>query len=88
MKYTDSCEIYIEESISIGGFSYLYIFGRHINGGFICLPGWNIACEASALQDNESFNLERLITAGLPKNVASAIAEHINKYIKKEFPNG
>ena len=87
MIFTQSCKIYIEESISIGGFSYLYIFGRHINGGFICLPGWGITCEASALPNNESYNRDRLTVAGLPENVSSVIAVHIGKVVKKEYQN-
>lgn len=81
MNYKESCKVYIEESLSIGGFSYLYIFGKHINGGFICLPSWNIACEASALPYNEEYNRNRLISAGLPNNVASEIARKISKYV-------
>jgi len=87
MKYTDTCKIHIEESISISGFNYLYIFGKHINGGFICLPGWNIACEASALPYSEDYNKDRLAKAGLPEKVASAIANRIGEYIDKEYSN-
>ena len=80
--YSKNCEIYFEHSLDISGFSYLVIFGHHINGGFIALPGWNITCEASAFADNNGYNAQRLATAGLPENVAEFIAEDIDTWIK------
>ena len=80
--YTKNCEIFFEQSLDINGFSYLVIFGHHINGGFIAIPGWNIACEASGFSGNENYNIQKLADAGLPVNVAEVIAEKIDEWLK------
>lgn len=33
------CGVFFEEEVNIKGRLYEFIFGYHINGGFICLPG-------------------------------------------------
>lgn len=34
-----------EISIAYEGRSFLTIYGRHINGWFLCIPDWNISCK-------------------------------------------
>ena len=36
-----------EANISIGGCTYLIIYGEHINGAFCCIPNWGWGCEMS-----------------------------------------
>lgn len=40
-KATALCEF----SVTIGGFSYLVIFGKHINGYYCCVPNFGWGCE-------------------------------------------
>lgn len=76
--FTGSMEVLFEHDIAFDGFSYLVIFGKHINGGFIAIPNWNICCEASALPDNAAYNTEKLVRAGMKKKTARAIADYIS----------
>ncbi len=76
--FTANVKIFFEHSLEINGCTYLVIFGRHINGGFIAIPNWNICCEASRYEDDTNHNYIHLVEAGLEKNVAKAIAKYIN----------
>ena len=78
--YTDSCHIYFERTINVSGYSYLVIFGTHINGGFICIPNWKISCEASNLPYSKDYNMQRLITAGISEHF---LEEEVNNESKK-----
>lgn len=69
-------QIYFEHSVEIEGYSYLIIFGHHINGGFIAIPNWNICCEASSDAD-VIYNSTKLHEAGLEINISKAIANYI-----------
>ena len=64
------------------GFSYLTIYGKHVNGYFCCLPSFSIGCEM-AEPDDIFYNKARLIEAGLSvdqaNNVARAICEIANQ---------
>lgn len=51
-----------EESISVGGFSFLCIFGEHINGGFLAIPNWNICCELGDANDF-AYNTNKIYIA-------------------------
>lgn len=42
-----------EKTISAGGYSFLCIFGTHINGGFLAIPNWNICVELSEANDKD-----------------------------------
>lgn len=69
-----------EISVAIDGFSYLVIFGRHINGGFCALPREGISCELSA-HDNFGdigYNATNIHSKIKNKVKAQAIAEAIH----------
>lgn len=66
----------LEISVDVGGNNYLVIYGNHINGGFCCIPNWNIACEMSDPSDT-FFNAEALMRCKMSKNLAKAIAAAI-----------
>lgn len=74
-EVTDTHEI----SVDFDGFSYLVIFGSHINGGFIAIINHGICCEASS-PDNISYNVERLIRAGMARKPAQEVATSIAAY--------
>ena len=76
--FTASVKVEFEHDIEVNGYSYLVIFGRHINGGFIAIPNWNVCTEASAFNGDVWENTERLVKQGLPQETARAIAEHID----------
>ncbi|MFQ9767925.1 MAG: DUF6618 family protein [Thomasclavelia ramosa] len=75
--FTLENQIYFEHSVEIDGYSYLIIFGHHINGGFIAIPNHKISCEASSDAD-VIYNTAKLHEAGLEKNISKAIANYIN----------
>lgn len=65
-----------EYSVAIGGWTYLVIYGRHINGYFCCIPNWKIGCEMS--DPNEvAYNCDKLIDCGMKQDVAKELAESI-----------
>jgi len=74
---TDTAKIIFEHDVQFNGYSYLVIFGRHINGGFINIPNWNIGTKASA-EGSVLYNAEQLIKAGLEEPAAWTIAQHIS----------
>lgn len=76
--WTPTVKICFEHSISVNGSEYLVIFGRHINGGFISIPNWNICCEASDILPTAGYNAERLVQAGMDEETAVAIANYVD----------
>lgn len=66
--------------VDYNGNYYSVIFGEYVNGGFCCIPNWNIACELAEFDDLQ-WNEESL--NGVLKNnkaakvIVSAIAEFI-----------
>lgn len=80
--FTDDVNVMFEHSVDIGDYSYLILFGRHINGGFICIPDRNIGVEAAYRPDAIGYNTDHLVQAGLHQDVARAIATYIDGYIK------
>lgn len=79
--FTANLKPYFEHSLTVNGYNYLVIFGKHINGGFIAIPNWNICTEASGYKGDISENTERLFNQGLNRETAHAIAEHIDSYL-------
>lgn len=78
--YSKHCGIYFEHSIDDENWSYLVIFGYHINGAFIAIPNWKICVEASDLEYNE--NKLALMEAGLDESKATTVSNYINNWIK------
>lgn len=67
-----------EVAFDANGYHFLVIYGRHENGGFCCIPNWNIGCEMSDTADI-FYNYEKLIDAGFDLDNAKAVAEMIKK---------
>jgi len=80
--YSDECGIYFEHEISCFGYSYLIIFGYHINGAYICVPHWNWGCEATDVICSVEFNKEQLMKAGARNDVAYEISKYIDKWLQ------
>lgn len=78
---TNQTEVFFQHDISVNGHSYIVIFGKYINGGFICIPNWSIGCEASAYTNSAPYNAEKMISAGLDPEVATTLAEYIDAWI-------
>lgn len=84
-EFTDKVKIIFEDSVSWNGYSFLVIYGKHVNGGFIAIPNWKICCEASSFQDDSFYNKEQLIQAGMKEDMAEAVAVYIdNRYSQIE----
>ena len=72
-----------EAKLEIEGYSYHLIFGRQINGWFICIPNWSIGAELAHPFD-VYWNRTSLNSAGASKRDAYYIAEalsEINDYL-------
>lgn len=52
-----------EISIEYDGRSFRTIYGRHINGWFLCMPGRNISCELANPAEGSEWNLFHLTEA-------------------------
>lgn len=63
-----------EASVSIDGFCYHLIFGRHRYGWFLCVPDWNIGVEMSHPGDL-FWNRESLIRSGINETTAICLAQ-------------
>ena len=61
------------------GYSYLIIYGQHVNGWFIALPSWK-KCVEAANPINYQYNTEKLSdvfnNADIGKALAMAVKEH------------
>lgn len=62
-----------EATLEIQGWSYHLIFGRQINGWFICVPNWSIGAELAHPFD-VYWNRASLNNAGASKRDAHYIA--------------
>lgn len=68
----------IEFTMDIGDWSYLVIYGKHINGYFCAVPNWGVGCEMSK-SDSIAYNATKLATNGIEYGSAKAIAEAIRE---------
>ena len=69
-------EAQFEVSINFDGHNYLVIYGRHVNGGFCCIPNWGMSCEMADPFDT-FYNREKLCHIGMDEANAKAIAHAI-----------
>lgn len=65
-----------EFTVETDGFSYLVIYGNHVNGGFCAIPNHGIACEMSVPED-VFYNRQSLKRQGINDHDAKAIAAAI-----------
>lgn len=73
---THPAKVEFEITVEVNGNSYLVIYGKHVNGGFCCIPNWGVACEMSDPEDT-FYNQEALMRCKISKNYAKAIAAAI-----------
>ena len=76
-----NASVIFEASIAVRDYSYLIIYGKHINGYYCCVPGWNWGCEM-ADPDSVAYNIDKLVACGATNEVAQALAEAINTITK------
>ena len=72
-----------EAKLNLNGNSYHLIFGRQINGWFLCIPNHRIGVELAHPSDR-FWNKESLKAAGMETNEASTIAcalKELSQYI-------
>lgn len=67
-----------EVTLEIEGWSYHLIFGRQINGWFICVPNWNIGAELGHPTDTY-WNNTSLNSAGAGKRNAYYISAALSE---------
>lgn len=80
VDFTAFTKVYFEYQIEADGYSYLVIYGRHINGGFIAIPNHNVSVEASTNENSRDYNAGKLISVGLSEQTAGQIADIIERY--------
>lgn len=82
MEYVIDCiypvEARFEFSVNFNGSNFLVIYGRHINGGFCCIPNWGIGCEMADPYDT-FYNTEKLCYIGVDESTAKVIAHAIRE---------
>lgn len=69
-------DVVCEFTVETDGFSYLVIYGTHINGCFCAIPNHGIACEMSVPEDT-FYNHQSLERHGISDHDAKAIAAAI-----------
>ena len=76
--------VQFESSVDCDDNNYLVIYGKHINGGWCCIPNWGIGCEMSD-PDDTFYNYENLVRRGIEAPHAKAIANAIRgEAVRKE----
>lgn len=70
--------VIFEANVEYFGYSYLIIYGEHINGYFCAIPNHGICCEMASPSDT-FYNSERLIQADLPEHIADNLAKAIKE---------
>ena len=75
--------VLFEAGITVNGWYFLTIYGRHANGYFIAIPNWGICCEATEPSDT-FYNAEKLMCTK-PNNgekITKAMAQELAQKIK------
>lgn len=52
-----------EENISCHGLSFLCIYGKHANGGYVALMNWGVAVELSIHVNDLEYNQRKILEA-------------------------
>lgn len=76
-----------EINIDVNGYSFLCIFGEHINGGFLAMPNWKICVELSADANDFAYNSDQIYMSiqhikefnGYYEKIADTLADEIRK---------
>jgi hypothetical protein len=69
-----------EFTVETDGFSYLVIYGNHVNGGFCAIPNHGIACEMTDPSDI-FYNYQSLKHHGISEHDAKSIAAAIREMV-------
>ena len=100
-KFKGTCNVTSRElRIDLNGLSFLTICGKHINGGYACMPYWGFAFELSESEFDVKYNANMISKAliacdsvYLPNNeedreeMAAALSEIITKAISEQDYN-
>lgn len=71
--------VLFEINVAVGEYTYLVIYGEHINGNFCCIPNWKLGCEMS-FPNEVVYNQHKLIDCGVEKGIAKELAKAIQTY--------
>ena len=67
-----------EMSVEFRGFSYHLIFGKQINGNFVCIPWLHVGADLADLR-NLRWNTESLKRCGLKDDMAEMFAQSLSE---------
>lgn len=83
--YTFTLQDTNEFSVDWNGYSFLIIYGHHVNGWFIAIPNWQASTEA-AFPTDVFYNTERLrkILPDLGPDCAAALASAVKDHWQAE----
>jgi len=76
-----------EATVDVEDYSYHLIFGRQINGHFLCVPNWHIGAEISASYQDILWNTESIRKSGASDSVALMLAQclyELDSYIDED----
>ena len=60
MKYKVTAR---EENLNCHGLSFLCVFGKHINGGYVAILNWGVSAELSAHRNELNYNRKKILEA-------------------------
>lgn len=75
-------KVMYEFNVAIDGWTYLVIYGKHVNGGFCCVPNWKWGCEMAG-PNEVAYNRDKLMECGAKEEIANEIAKAI-QFMYKE----
>lgn len=52
-----------EENLNCHGLSFLCVFGKHINGGYVAILNWGVSAELSAHRNELDYNRKKMLEA-------------------------
>lgn len=76
IRFINSSGNLYEISVGFRGYRYHVIFGKQINGRFICIPSLHIGADLATYKDMV-WNTDSLIKSGLPEDLARMFAQSL-----------
>ncbi len=85
-NFASACKVFYAGNVEHNGYSHYVIYGKHINGGFVALPGLGISAEQS-LHNDRGYNVGKLKAAGMDEGTAEAIVDFCADWKRANKPD-
>lgn len=76
LRYNEKIDGSISFTLEYNGYSYLMIYGKYINGWYLCIPSKNLSFDLASPRDN-AWNMESLCKV-LDEEFATVILQAIH----------